>query len=121
MVSASLRCNRISYAIGNQVRILNSPAAVMTEFFQVLGATTGATPGRFGKAAMSESEDLPAKGAKCPLPCKASQDMGPLYTGMPSHCAVAAFMAVSVSVSKAPSQCGWGFLICIAIGYAGVI
>jgi len=44
------------------VKILNSPAAVMTEFFrslkkQPLGFMT---PGRFGKAWMSESKDLPA-------------------------------------------------------------
>jgi len=46
--------------IGNQVRSLNSPAAVMTEFFQGRNATTGVIPGRFGKAEMSKSEDLPA-------------------------------------------------------------
>ena len=50
----------LSVLKGNQVKILNSPAAVMTEFFQMRNAATGVILGRFGKTKMSKSEDLPA-------------------------------------------------------------
>ena len=56
----------------------------MTEFFHILQEATGIILGRFGKALMSKSEDLPAKRAvNGSCRCKASQDMGTLYVVAP--------------------------------------
>ena len=59
------------------MRSLNSPAAVMTEFFQGRNAATIDWEG-FEKAGMSESEDLPAN-EHGSYWRKASQGMRALY------------------------------------------